>query len=540
MQQNPSPDHQASTGEERAGDEYDAVVIGGAFSGAAFTTLLRRWLPASRVLIVEQSERFDRKVGEATVEVSGFFLHRVLRLADHLAREHLSKHGLRFWLTDGRHRSLAEMTEVGARELPHVASYQLDRAKLDQHLLEVAGSEGCEVMRPARVIEVEHDWPRSHVRLDDGDGERRVRARWVIDASGRRAFLARRQRLLRRVEEHPTAAVWARWTGVGDMDGTAVLGRDPRAGRLPQLLSARRLATNHFCGYGWWCWIIPLSGGETSIGMVYNKELFELPGTGSKQQRYQDFVTSQDGLRELLADAVMVEGDCLSYNHLPYRSSRYAGRGWALLGDAAAFLDPLYSAGLDHVTISIYATARLVEQDLRAAGEENPRAGLDDAVLDHHNRIFVTSYGRWLEALYLGKYELLGDAELVTCAFLVDTALYYLAVVTSVYKDIETFGNPPFGIDKPQAAIAHRIMRAFSRRLCKLARMRRIAGTYGRRNAGAKIITPAFGLGSSSIAPLLRGIGMWLRLEAEHMFARLRLGWPDVSRPVPLETEARP
>jgi len=309
------------------------------------------------------------------------------------------------------------------------------------------------------------------------------------------------------------------------MDGPAFVHRDG-TGRLPDVLSVRRLATNHFCGYGWWCWVIPLSGGETSIGVVYHKDLFDLPGQGSREERYRAFVTSQDGLRELLAEATMEEGDFMAYAHLPYRSSRYADRGWALLGDAAAFLDPLYSPGLDHVSISIYATARIVARDLSG--------GLDDADLEEHNRNFERSYDRWLEALYLGKYEILGDAELVACAYLFDTALYYLGVVTPIYKDVESLANPPFGIGKPQATLAYRVMRAFNRRLRRLARWRRHAGTYGRRNVGHGFRTKVFALGGrAAILPLLHGLAIWLRLEAEQVLDRLRHGRCDVSEPVP-------
>ncbi len=512
-------------------DAYDVVVVGGAFSGAAFATLLRRWLPESRLLLVERSEAFGHRVGEATVEVSGCFLHRVLRLNDHLARQHLPKHGLRYWFTDHADRPLAEMTEVGPSEVPSLPSFQLDRARLDEHLLATARGEGCEVMRPARVVEVEHGWPESRVRIESGGVERRVTARWVIDASGRHAFLARRMRLHSRVEGHPTAAAWARWTGVADLDGPELLGVDPRASRLPDLVPSRRLATNHFCGYGWWCWVIPLAGGQTSVGVVYNKELFELPGEEPLGRRYSDFVTSQPGLRELLAPAEMVEGDFTAYSHLPYRTSRFMDRGWALLGDAACFVDPYYSPGLDFVSISIYATARLVEQDLAGRLDE---AALDAAV-EEHNGGFLRSYDRWLAALYHGKYEILGDAELTRCAFLLDTALYYLGVVTPVYKDVEAMAIPLFGLDSPPAVFVYRLMRAYNRRLCKLARLRRRAGTYGRRNVHQRAYTKSFRLGAAAaLDPLRRAIGIWLRLEAEQLLYRLRHGRSDVSEPVPV------
>ena len=354
----------ATTPPERAEDDhpatdYDVVIIGGAFTGSAFATLLRRWHGDARVLVVERSETFTRRVGEATVEVSGCFLGRVLRLHDHLAREHLPKHGLRFWFTDHPDRRLDEMSEIGPSETPDLPSYQLDRSRLDAHLLATAEAEGADVLRPAKVVGVEHGWPVSTVRVvigpkarADRDAVRKIRARWVIDASGRQSFLGRKLGLVESIERHPTAALWARWTGARDLDGVDLIGGDPRASRLPDVVPSRRLATNHFCGYGWWCWVIPLAGGETSVGLVYDKSLFEPPGDGTLRERYRDFVTSQAGLRELLADAEIAgdgdrEDDFLALRHLPYRASRTMDRGWALVGDAAAFLDPFYSPGLD-------------------------------------------------------------------------------------------------------------------------------------------------------------------------------------------------
>lgn len=498
-------------------DRYDVLIIGGAFAGASFATLLKRRLPDCRVLVVETTERFERKVGEATVEVSGYFLHQVLGLYDHLSRHHLPKHGLRFWFSDGPGRRLAEMTEVGGRQLPRLPSFQLDRSKLDEHLLEVAAEEGCRVLRPAKVVAVEHDWPASRVRIEDAGGDRTVSARWVVDASGRHAFLARRLKLRQRVEEHPTAAVWARWAGVADLDGRAVLDGEG----LPHLPASRRLATNHFCGRGWWCWVIPLSGGQTSVGLVYHKDLFQLPGDGSLRERYEDFLRQRSGLGGLLADAEIDGDDFMAYSHLPYKTSRYMDRGWALIGDAAAFMDPYYSPGLDHAAISIYATARLIEQDLDGRLD----AGALDAALGRHNGEFLRSYDRWLEALYLGKYELMGDAELTACAFLVDTSLYYLGVVSPVHKHSEALANPVFGLSLPQAKWSARWMQTFNRRLQGLARHRRHAGSYGRGNLGRRRYCQSFDVGpAGSLGPLFQGLRIWLRLEAERAFHLLRHG----------------
>ena len=224
----------------------------------------------------------------------------------------------------------------------------------------------------------------------------------------------------------------------------------------------------------------------------------------------------------------MDEDDFHLRRRLAYGVERYADRGWALVGDAASFMDPYYSPGLDHGSISVYATARLIEDDLRGR--------LDEAALEQriarHNAEFVRSYERWLSAVYTDKYELMGDAELVRIAFLVDTSLYYLGVVNFVARDLEMMAHPPFGLALPQAKVVAAGMALFKRRLVSLARFRRRTGRYGRRNRGWRARGAAFGLGSRSFLLLLRGLAAWIGLEAEYAWYRLLRGAVDVSSPV--------
>ncbi|MEM9553907.1 MAG: tryptophan 7-halogenase [Acidobacteriota bacterium] len=503
---------------------YDAVVIGGAFSGAAAALLLKRRLPEATILVVERGERFERKVGEATVEVSGAFLQRELGLAEHLSREHLPKHGLRYWLHADADDSLGAMTEIGPASLPDLPSFQLDRSVLDEHLLARAHAEGVEVRRPTKVVSVDLAWPRSRVVLED----QTVEARWVLDASGRQAFLARRLKLQEPIEgAQTTGALWARWSGAADLDRIEVEDGSGRRAPLPRVAASRRLATNHFCGYGWWCWVIPLARGGTSIGLVYDKDLFEPPGEGSLRARYERFVRTAPGLRELVAEATIETleeagvDDFMALSRLPYTTRRYADRGWALLGDAASFIDPFYSPGLDHAAMTISATVRLVAGDLDGSLD----AAALEAALGEHDRSFRRSIRRWRDAIYHGKYELFGDADLTHCAFLIDTALYYLGVVTPVYSDREAMANPPFGIALPQATVAYRVARALNRRLLDLARFRRRAGLYGRANRGARRYSPAFRGGpTGALGPLRVGLGLLLRLELERLVHGLRPG----------------
>src|SRR3981081_748197 len=132
---------------------YDVVIVGGAGSGASPAVLLRRRMPQLKALVVEKTDQFDWKVGESTVEISAYFLTRVLKLYDHLSREQLPKQAFRYWFVNDRVTCLREASEVGPTQLARTPSFQLDRAKLDEHLIHLAAEEGSEVWRPARVLD---------------------------------------------------------------------------------------------------------------------------------------------------------------------------------------------------------------------------------------------------------------------------------------------------------------------------------------------------------------------------------------------------
>src|SRR5437588_9609763 len=123
---------------------HDVVIVGGALAGAATAILLLRDQPKLRVLIVEKTTLFPRKVGEATVEVSGYFLCRVLGLTQHLNEAHLVKQGMRFWFFNSETQSLEDCSEIGGRYLARVPAFQVDRAVLDEEVLRCAQAQGAE------------------------------------------------------------------------------------------------------------------------------------------------------------------------------------------------------------------------------------------------------------------------------------------------------------------------------------------------------------------------------------------------------------
>jgi flavin-dependent dehydrogenase len=207
---------------------YDVAVIGGALSGAATATLLLRRNPGLRLLIVEKSAQLSRRVGEATVEISAYFMGRVLGLSQHLNESHLVKQGLRFWFKNDDVKSVAEASEVGGLYQVRLPSYQLDRATFDEEVLRRACDAGAKLLRPATVAKVElKPGELQTLTLRHHETTETVRARWVVDASGRAAVLARKNGWWRNNSEHPTAAAWSRWKGVKDWDGRELAEKYP-------------------------------------------------------------------------------------------------------------------------------------------------------------------------------------------------------------------------------------------------------------------------------------------------------------------------
>jgi flavin-dependent dehydrogenase len=504
-------------------ERFDVVILGGALAGASTALLLRRLRPELSVLVVERNTAFDWKVGESTVEISGYFLSRVLRLYDHLSREQLTKQSFRYWFHNGKVTRLREATEVGPHQLARLPAFQIDRSKLDEHVLGLAVREGARLWRPAKVVEValpeESGGPEGRVVVERDGKTVELRAGWIVDASGRAAVIARKRGWLRPIAEHPTTAIWARYRNVKDLDGPEVAGADPDDPFARSTIAARRLATNHFTGYGYWMWVIPLHGGETSVGAVWDRRLVRPEGRNA-HERLRWFVDGNPLTRELMEKAELIPDDLRMFANLPYLVERVAGRGWSLVGDAAGFLDPFYSPGLDQLSFSVCWTLEL----LRRSGEA-PEAF--DELLRGHNANY-TRFLRWFfEAIFRDKYHLMGDYETMSASFLIDTALYYFFTVWPVYmKSHRKMLNPPFY--HPYGSYAFPFIRFYQGRLVSIAKRKLKLGIYGNRNDGRHPKLPGFSLGFNTVWMLVRGLQFWLTAEA-------RNAWSWIARPRPLK-----
>ena len=485
------------------GSECDVVIIGGAFSGAATALVLKRKRPDARVLIIEKTEAFDRKVGESTTEVSSCYMTRILGLTHYLGHHQLAKQGLRLWFSNRDDQPFEDCVEVGSFYHSRLPGFQVDRSKLDSHLLELAMEAGCELWRPAKVTKCALNGAAGQtVSATVNGAERTATARWVVDASGRAAMLARKLGHFRPNNEHPINAVWARFTGVKQWEGHEARQRFPEYAR--RCWNSREWATNHLFGHGWWVWIIPLRGGDVSAGIVYDSRIFKLPDGPNLSERLHAHIIGHPVGREIFGRACAIEGDVHALSMLPYYSEKVCGDGWAMVGDAAGFIDPLYSPGLDFCSYTSFCVADLVASSL--AGENMTER------IDYYNQQFPLTYRRWFDSLYKDKYFYMGDAELMSTALLLDVSAYYLGLVRSAYRGPDgEFLNLPFTGNGGR--FAAKFMSFYNRRLVALANRRWATGQFGRRNGGWSELYDGFVPDFRLRKQIGKGLRRWLKCE---------------------------
>src|SRR5258707_2444099 len=192
---------------------HDVLIIGGAIAGASTAFLLKRKDPSLRILIIEKAEEFDRKVGESTSEVGACFLMRVLNLSNHLGHEQIIKSGLRMWFYRDSNDCYTRCAEVGPKHQTRLPAFQLDRAKLDEAVLQKAVKAGGDLLRPAKVQDLHLGGEgKNEITVRICEEIRNVTARWGIDASGLTAVIPRKLETYRPLATRPSKAALSRFS----------------------------------------------------------------------------------------------------------------------------------------------------------------------------------------------------------------------------------------------------------------------------------------------------------------------------------------
>lgn len=406
---------------------YDAVIMGGGLAGLSLAMQLKGEYPQLNIVVLERQARPLReaahKVGESTVEIAAHYFAQTLGLRQHLEEAHIRKFGFRFFFSEGRD-DLAEVTELGVSAVLPTPSYQIDRGILENFLGEEATRRDIDFRDGATIrgFTMGAGDEAHSVRFTDADGvERTLHARWLLDASGR-AGMIRRKLDLTRDNGHHANAVWFRIDDRLEIDGWC--DDEPWKGRCTP--PERWRSTNHLCGPGYWVWLIPLSSGAHSVGIVADAAMHPI-------ETMRDFDKALAWLHEhqpLVAKQVESRRDKLLdfafFRHFSYSCSRmFSSDRWALTGEAGAFLDPFYSPGSDFIAIANTYITALVGLDLR--GEPvGPHARL-------YERLFFSFYENTL-AMYRGQYNLFGDAEVLPIKVIWDYAYYWGVLCQLVFQ----------------------------------------------------------------------------------------------------------
>jgi flavin-dependent dehydrogenase len=304
----------------------DVVVIGGGPAGATVSTLLAQ--QGCRVQLFER-EKFPRfHIGESLIPETYWVLQRLNMLPKMQQSHFVKKFSVQFVNANNKLSAPFYFWD----NKPHECSqtWQVVRSEFDQMMLDNAREHGVDVHEEVRVVEVLWEGDRAvgiKIRPKDAP-DREVRATVVVDASGQNGLIQNKLRLRVWDPVLNKGAIWTYWEGA-----YRDTGRDEGATMVLQTTDRQG-----------WFWYIPLHNNIVSVGVVAPFD-FLFKGRGPYAQTYDEEVARSPAVLERVRNATRVTGYFATKDY-SYRSTRVAGDGWVLIGDAFAFLDPLYSSGV--------------------------------------------------------------------------------------------------------------------------------------------------------------------------------------------------
>jgi flavin-dependent dehydrogenase len=300
----------------------DVIVIGGGPAGSTVSTLLAQ--QGVRVELFER-ERFPRfHIGESLIPETYWVLKR-LNMLEKMQQSHfVKKYSVQFVNAQGKESAPFYFWD----NKPHECSqtWQVVRSEFDQMLLDNARAHGVEAHEGVRVMDVIFQRNAAvGVKLKDRD----VHAGVVVDASGQNGLIANRLGLRVWDPILNKGAIWTYWEGAyrdsgKDEGATMVLQTPDKKG---------------------WFWYIPQHDNIVSVGVVAPFD-YLFKGRGKDFERiFNEEVERTPAVKKRIENAGRVTGYFATKDY-SYRTTRAAGDGWVLVGDAWGFLDPLYSSGV--------------------------------------------------------------------------------------------------------------------------------------------------------------------------------------------------
>jgi flavin-dependent dehydrogenase len=317
--------------------DCDVLVVGGGPAGSTIAALLAE--RGRDVVVMEKTHHPRFHIGESLLPAN-VRLFDALGVRDQVEAIGMPKWGIEFVSPDHVGNSLIEFAEAWDKTMPY--AWQVRRSELDELLFRNATKKGARTFEGARVRSVAFDdaGVTAQVELEDRTAQT-WRARLLVDASGRDTLLANQLKCKQKNPGHNSSALFAHFRG---------------ATRLPGKLEGN--ISIFWFEHGWF-WFIPLADGTTSVGAVcwpYYLKSRKKP----LPEFFQDTIALAPELAERLMDAV-VTSEVHATGNYSYSSTHSTGERYMMLGDAYAFVDPVFSSGLYLAMQSGFAGADLAE-----------------------------------------------------------------------------------------------------------------------------------------------------------------------------------
>lgn len=355
--------------------DYDVAIIGGGPAGSTAAALLAG--QGRRVVVLER-EKFPRfHIGESLLPYSMATLER-LGVREKIEQMAVTKLGGEIATSCGT-RSVRFFFKDGFR-LQHNQAFQVSRAEFDKVLLDHAAERGAEIREETSVEAL--DFSETEVTITtkrpDGTGTT-LRARYLLDCSGRNAVIGSRFKLKKSYPNLQKFSAYAHFDNV------------------PEIYEGDRNLTRLIRGEDHWFWMIAVSPTRTSVGVVLDTKVFKkLKQT--PEQVLQRFIDSGE-MRRRMAGSVRAT-PVYSTGDYSYRNTSLAGDRWLLAGDAAGFIDPIFSTGVFLAILSGEQAADIFDKILT---EPSARPALFRRYEKKMNRV-MDMYLRFVEAWYRHEF----------------------------------------------------------------------------------------------------------------------------------------
>jgi flavin-dependent dehydrogenase len=330
-----------------AGRDCDVLVVGGGPAGATIAALLAE--NGRRVILLEKDRHPRFHIGESLLPQNLPLFDR-LGVRGQIEASAIRKYGIEFVSPYHGKKIRYDFANAWDKRFPY--SFQVRRSVFDHILLQNAAAKGATVIEGCRVTSVEFpegDTPVITSR-DEAGHTRQWRAGFVVDATGRDTLLAAQLGVKERNPRNTSAAIFGHFTGARRLEGKA-------EGNISIV----------WFDNGWF-WFIPLADGTTSVGAVCPASFFKTRGT-DLNSFFMSVVASCPEIADRLKDALLV-GDITATGNYSYGAKTTSGRHFIMVGDACAFIDPVFSTGVYLAMITAFRGAEAVEACLRAPERE--------------------------------------------------------------------------------------------------------------------------------------------------------------------------